>query len=266
MKIQALLLTGALAVLAVPSLNAQERERITEEFRWNGTVAAGRTVEIRGLNGGISATRGTGGQVEVLAVKSGRRSNPAEVQIQVIPSPAGVTICALYPTPANARQENECGPGISRMSTNNNDVSVEYEVRIPDGVHLSANTTNGGVEVNGLTGDVDVRTTNGGITISTAGMATARTTNGGIDVTIGTLRGTEDLDFRTTNGTITLRVPAGLDANVQAQTTNGSISSDFPITVQGSFGPRRLEGVIGSGGRNVVLQTTNGDVQLIRGF
>ena len=264
MKARALLLTAALATLAVPTLNAQQRERITEEFRWSGAIAAGRTVEIRGLNGGISAVRG-GSQVEVLAVKSGRRSNPADVQIQVIPSAEGVTICALYPTPANRSEQNECGPGFSNMSTNNNDVSVEYEVRVPDGVNLSANTTNGGVEVNGLTGNVDVRTTNGGITISTAGLATARTTNGAIDVTIGTLRGTDDLDFRTTNGTITLRVPAGLNANVRAQTTNGSIATDFPITVQGTFGPRRLEGTIGSGGRNITLQTTNGDVQLVRG-
>jgi hypothetical protein len=252
----------AAAVIAAPSLAAQQR--VTEEFTWSGRLAPGQAVEIRGLNGGINAVRGTGPDVEVVAVKSARRSDPSEVTIQVIPHADGVTLCTLYPTPANREQPNECGPNFSRMSTSNNDVSVEYTVRVPDGVRLLARTTNGGVDVQGLTGDVDVSTTNGGITITTAGMAKARTTNGSIDISIGTLRGTEDLEFRTTNGGITLRVPSSLNANVRAATTNGGITSDFPITVQGSFGPRRLEGVIGSGGRNVVLQTTNGDVQLLR--
>ena len=262
MTVRTLLLAAAAAVIAAPSLGAQERRE--EEFRWSGRVEPGRAVEIRGLNGGITAMRGTGPEVEVVAIKSGRRSDPTTVSIQVIPHADGVTLCALYPTPAGRREQNECGPGFSNMSTNNNDVSVEYTVRVPDGVRLLARTTNGGVEVNGLTGDVDVSTTNGGITIATAGMAKARTTNGSLDVSIGTLRGTEDLDFRTTNGGITLRVPTGLNANLRAVTTNGGITSDFPITVQGTFGPRRLEGVIGSGGRQIVLQTTNGDVQLLR--
>lgn len=257
------LLAAAAAVTLAPALGAQER--VTEEFRWSGRIPAGQAVEVRGLNGGITAVRGTGPDVEVVAIKSGRRSNPADVDIQVIPHAGGVTLCTLYPTPSNRREPNECGPDFSRMSTNNNDVSVEYTVRVPDGVRLLARTTNGGVEVEGLTGDVDVSTTNGGITISTAGMARARTTNGSIDISIGRLSGTDDLEFRTTNGGITLRVPSNLNANLRAATTNGGITSDFPITVQGTFGPRRLEGVIGGGGRSIVLQTTNGDVQLLRG-
>ena len=117
MKARTLLLTAALAGIAAPQLDAQ---RVTEEFRWTGQVAQGQALEIRGLNGGINATRASGSQIEVVAVKSGRRSNPADVQIQVIPSADGVTICTLYPTPDNAREANECGPGFSRMSTNNN--------------------------------------------------------------------------------------------------------------------------------------------------
>jgi hypothetical protein len=254
--------TAAASLALAPQLGAQQR--VTEEFRWSGTVAPGSSIEIRGLNGGITATRGSGPDVEVVAVKSARRSDPSEVEIQVIPHAGGVTLCTLYPTPAGRNQPNECGPNFSRMSTNNNDVSVEYTVRVPDGVLLFARTTNGGIEVEGVSGDVDASTTNGPIRITTGGMARARTTNGAIDISIGTLRGTDDLDFRTTNGSITLRVPSNLNANVRAATTNGGISSDFPITVQGSFGPRRLEGVIGSGGRNIALQTTNGDVQLLR--
>jgi hypothetical protein len=256
--VAALLAVAAVSTAAAPSaLAAQQRE----EFFWSGPVAPGRTVDVRSLNGSIRAERSSGSEVEVVAVKTARRNDPSEVTIEVIPHADGITVCAVYPSPSGSRP-NECSPGNYSMNTRNNDVQVEFTLRIPDGVRLEARTTNGGVEVNGLTADVDARSTNGGITISTRGMARARTTNGPIDVTLGSLSGNDPLEFQTTNGSITLTVPAGLNADFRAQTTNGSISSDLPITVQGSFGPRRLEGVIGSGGRSIVLQTTNGNVRL----
>ena len=251
----------SLAASASSASPADAQTRVREEFNWSGTVQAGRSVEVHSINGGIRAERSAGSQVELVAVKSARRSDPSEVAIEVIEHAGGVTICAVYPTPAG-RDPNECGPGVYEMNTRDNDVSVEFTLRIPDGVHLNARSTNGGIEAEGLTGDVDARTTNGGISITTAGFATARTTNGPIDVTLGDLRGTEDLEFRTTNGAISVTVPGNLNADLTASTTNGRISSDLPIMVQGSFGPRRLEGVIGSGGRRIVLQTTNGNVTL----
>jgi hypothetical protein len=248
----------ALSASAGPArVAAQDRE----EFFWSGRVAPGRAVEVRSINGAIRAERANGTEVEITAVKTARRSDPSEVTVEIVEHADGLLVCAVYPTPTGSRP-NECSTDNYSMSTRNNDVQVEFTLRIPDGVRLDARTTNGGVEASGLTADVDVRTTNGGIRISTLGVARARTTNGAIDVTLGDLSGTDPLEFRTTNGGITLTVPGGLDANLSARTTNGSISSDLPITVQGSFGPRRLEGVIGSGGRSIVLETTNGNVRL----
>jgi DUF4097 and DUF4098 domain-containing protein YvlB len=149
------------------------------------------------------------------------------------------------------------------MNVRDNDVQVAYTVRVPDGVRLIARTTNGIVDVNGLAADVDVSTTNGGIRIVTRGVATARTTNGDIDVVMGS-SGTGDLEFRTTNGDVTVTLPGDLNAEFRAATTNGNFSSDFPVLVQGSFGPRRMEGRIGNGGRQLEMGTTNGDIRLRR--
>ena len=78
-----------------------------EEFHWTGKVAAGQAIEIKGVNGGIAATGAAGGEVEVTAVKKGRKSDPAEVKVEVVEHAGGVTICAVYPSstalPTSAR-------------------------------------------------------------------------------------------------------------------------------------------------------------------
>jgi hypothetical protein len=46
------------------------------------------------------------------------------------------------------------------------------------------------------------------------------------------------------------------------ETVNGSLQSDFPITMQGRFNPRHLRAKIGEGGPTVRLRTVNGSVEL----
>jgi DUF4097 and DUF4098 domain-containing protein YvlB len=55
-----------------------------------------------------------------------------------------------------------------------------------------------------------------------------------------------------------------MSAEVKAQTLNGDISSDFPITVMGRKSRRELNGTIGSGGRELSLKTVNGSIRLRR--
>ena len=102
MKRETILAVVAVAALAVPALAAQE------DFHWTGKVAAGAAVEIKGVNGGIVATGIPGGDIEVTAVKKGRRSDPAQVKVEVVEHAGGVTICAVYPSTG---APNECKPG-----------------------------------------------------------------------------------------------------------------------------------------------------------
>src|SRR5437016_14107634 len=67
------------------------------EFHWKGKVAAGKAIEIKGVNGDVSAVAGSG-DVEVTAVKHAHRSDPDEVRIAVGEQADGVTICAVYPS------------------------------------------------------------------------------------------------------------------------------------------------------------------------
>jgi hypothetical protein len=244
-----------LAVTAGTSLAAAQGE-----FHWKGKIAPGKAIEIKGVNGDISAVAGSG-EVEVTAVKHARRSDPDEVKIEVVPSEDGVTICAVYPS--DGRRENSCEAGEhSHMNVRDNDVRVDFTVRVPAGVQFHGATVNGAVEAANLASDVDATSVNGSIRISTSGYASGRTVNGSIVAAMGSATWSDALDFTTVNGAITLDFPANLSADVRASTVNGEIVTDFPLTVTGRLGPRRLNGTIGSGGRRLELSTVNGTIRL----
>src|SRR6188508_707123 len=124
----------------------------TSEFRWQGKLAAGKTLEIKGVNGSIRVETG-GDQVELVAMRRGRRNDPTEVRIVAVEHAGGTTVCAVYPSTDG---RNECAPGDGgRMNVKNNDVNVDFTVKVPKGVKVVARTVNGEVEAAGLTGDVD---------------------------------------------------------------------------------------------------------------
>lgn len=243
------------AFAAGPALGAAQGE-----FHWKGKIAAGKAIEIKGVNGDINAVAGSG-EVEVTAVKHARRSDPDEVKIEVVPSEDGVTICAVYPS--DGRRENSCEPGEhDHMNTRDNDVRVDFTVHVPGGVRFVGKTVNGGVEAANLASDVAATTVNGSIRISTSGYAEAETVNGSIVASMGRATWSDALDFRTVNGGITLELPANLSAEVRAKTVNGDIVTDFPLLVTGRLGPRSLNGTIGNGGRRLDLSTVNGSIKL----
>ena len=249
------------AALPACAAGAEQAASAAPDFRWQGDVAADRTVTIRGVNGPITATRGSG-EVLVEAVKTARRSDPDDVSIEVIEDGEGILVCAVYPS--GWFRENRCARGRSyRMSNRNNDVKVAFTVSIPDGVHLDARTTNDEVRVTGLSGDVTATTVNGDVTAESTGVVSARTVNGDVRATLGAVPG-EDLSFRTVNGSIRLTLPEGVDADLKLRTVNGRIDSDFPVSVRGRFGPRSASGQLGQGGPEIDVATVNGGIELRR--
>lgn len=234
----------------------------TPDFRWSGVVAPGRTIEIKGVNGEIHAVSTSGSQVEVTADKHSRRSDLSSVEIKVVEDAGGVTICALYPS---RRRANTCAAGSGGQNSENNDVAVDFEVKVPAGVKFDGRTVNGSVSATGLRADARASTVNGSVEVETSGEAEAQTVNGNVKVHMGRINGTGSMRFSTVNGRVDVSIPEGVGLDVSASTTNGDISTDFPLTVRGRFGPRQLSGTIGGGGRSLSLQTVNGNIALRKG-
>jgi hypothetical protein len=233
-----------------------------DEFRWSGRIAAGATLEVKGINGRISAVPASGREIELVALKRGRRQDPKLVEIEFVEHAGGLTVCAVYPSLDS--RKNECQPGKGgRMSVFNNDVQVEFELKLPANVSLVARTVNGSIEAHGLGGNLEAYTVNGSVRLEALGHARAETVNGSIRATLGKADWKEPLAFRTVNGSVRVSLPATANASVRVETVNGGIDSEFAMNdVQKTR--RSLSGTIGSGGRELQIKTVNGSVALRR--
>ena len=243
----------------------------SKDFSWTGHVASGKTIEIKGINGDIDAQPAAGDEIEVLAKKKGRRSDPNDVKIQVVEHAGGVTICAIYPTD-NPNQQADCVPGpkeagrnqSARINVRDNDVQVDFTIRVPAGVEFVARTINGEITAKSLSSNVESRTVNGSISISTTGYAEAKTVNGEISATLGNVNWVGPLEFKTLNGDISVDLPSAVSAEIEADTFHGDVSLDFPLAGLRSVSPKHVSGTIGSGGRELILRTFNGSINLRR--
>lgn len=254
------------ATALVPLLLLASPSAAQETWSWEGELGRGEQVEIKGVNGNVTAEPASGARVVVEATKDAKRGDPSEVTIEVVEHAGGVTICAVYPTPAG-RQPNQCRPGDEgRMNVQNNDTFVNFRVRVPAGVELRARAVNGNVAATGLRGDVHATTVNGNVEVSTSGSARANTVNGSIEASLGRV-GSGDLSFHTVNGGIEVALPEGAGAHVRAETVNGDFDTDFALTIQGNvttrrWGPKKIQGTIGDGGPEIELKTVNGSIRL----
>lgn len=235
----------------------------TEDFAWNGTLSDGLKLEVMDINGSIEVSPSSGNTVAIRAEKKSRNGSLDDVEFKVEQEAGGIVVCTLYRRedgtfPAGCRDRG----GRNNRTKRNVNVGTRYTIQMPAAANLKASTVNGGIEVRGLRAEVDANTVNGSVDVTTTGRANAKTVNGSVRATVGRLD--QDCKFSTVNGRIVLAVNSDLNAEVKATTVNGRIESDLPITVQGSFGRRSLQGRIGSGGPRLDLSTVNGGIRIER--
>ena len=241
---------------------------LCEDFQWQGQLASGQLLEIRGVNGSIHAEGTSDHTASVTANKTADSSDPGAVNIRVAQFEGGVVICAIYPD-ADSRPPNVCNPpGMDTyLSANNNDVHVDFTVKVPQGVQLAALTVNGDIQATSLTAHADARTLNGNITISTARSAQASTLHGSISAVIGTTLWTGVQTFDAGLGNVDVQIPSDANVDVQAMAFRGTIVSDFPLNIM----PTRdgsstmASGTLGTGGRSLRLSAFSGNITLRQG-
>ncbi len=101
---------------------------------------------------------------------------------------------------------------------------LDIRMRVPDGTVLELKSADGPIEVSGEPGMM---------TIEAAG------------------------------GAVTLRLPANFDAELTLQAPQGTIRSELPILVQGTFDAHAVQGKLGRGGRSLTVKTARGDIRLL---
>jgi DUF4097 and DUF4098 domain-containing protein YvlB len=215
----------------------------------------------------VTATRSTSRKAVVTAVRSGKESNFERVKIEATPSADGITICALYPLKHGGQMTCESG----KVNSGGGEiedvkVQVDFTIEVPDGVKLQANNVNGSIDALDLGGDIEAKTVNGSIHATSKGLVEAETVNGSITAAMG--KGTWDrpIRFETVNGSVKLQLPHEVNADLSASSVNGSISSDFPVYVEGKFlgHSGKIGGTIGKGGSDLRIGTVNGSITISR--
>jgi hypothetical protein len=163
---------------------------------------------------------------------------------------------------ADGRSVRAEGPSSSRSREG---WSSSYVVWVPRRFDLSLEAMNGGLGVDGVTGRLDLRTVNGSVALTdVGGDVHARTANGSLNVQlVGDRWDGAGLDAETQNGSVRLAVPEKYAAQLETGTVNGSIDTDFPVTIQGRIS-RRLSLPLNGGGTTIRALTTNGAVRISR--
>jgi DUF4097 and DUF4098 domain-containing protein YvlB len=148
---------------------------------------------------------------------------------------------------------------------------IEWTVKVPKGIVVDFRTTNGGVRMNGLSGEIHAKTTNGGVkgTNLVVDVLEASVVNGGVEIELGApLDSTDSVELTTVNGGVQLGLASESKATIAARAVNGGVRTSDELKIQQAEettereARRRLNGTMNGGGAKVNLNTTNGGVRL----
>lgn len=253
------LLLSTTLLFAVTAGAAELTETIDRTF----DVRAGADFVLSNVNGKVTIDSWDQARVRVIAVKEvdGDRDELkkalAELRVEMQPRNGGLTVVTHYP-----KESNGVGSILSWLAGDHIDANVRYEVTVPRSMNVDVTNTNGGIRLSNVAGKHELDTTNGKIEVKRcSGSLEAETTNGAISAELIRVAQGQPLSFETTNGRIEVALPAGVGADVDAATTNGSINSDLPVATTRT-GSNSLRGTINGGGTSLRMRTTNGGINI----
>ncbi len=149
----------------------------------------------------------------------------------------------------------------------NQPATVEYTLTVPRSARIDeVKLINGGVDVEGLTGEVIASSINGRVGgRNLTGALKLSTINGRLDVVLDRLDDTKPVALGSVNGPVYVTIPSDSNAEVRANTVHGSIRNDFGLPVKrGEYVGQDLAGMLGRGGARVRLSNVNGSINIRR--
>jgi len=143
---------------------------------------------------------------------------------------------------------------------------------VPVDTSLKLKTLSGGIDVEGVHGEVEVHTSNGHLTLTNiSGTVSADSQNGPIKVIMDSVNSSKPLAFSTLNGVVDVTLPADVKADLTVKTNHGAVYSDFDVTLGANrtLNDRNriridntIRGTINGGGVDLTIHTLNGAVYI----
>ncbi len=237
------------AVILAMILAVGAHAQVTQDFHRTVPLSANGRVSLSNINGNVEISGWNRNEVQIDAVKTARdQQRLDEARIEVETSSNSVEIRTRYP----------------QDHTNNNAASVRYTLHVPQNARIDrVDLVNGSLAVQKITGEIDANLVNGKLRASDlAGEANLATVNGVIEANYTSLSNVRDIKLKSVNGSIDLTLPQSPNAQVSASVVNGSITTDFPLTVKGHLVGKSISGTLGSGGLQIELSNVNGGIHI----
>jgi hypothetical protein len=226
-------------------------------FSYDGALRAGQTLTVRDINGGVRVRAGD--RLSIRATKHARNGDPNDVQIHVEQRPDGTIVCVRYPPDAG----RGCAERESQHGSTNNDTAVDFDITLPRGAHLDAQTVNGSVDAQ-TDGPVSAATVNGSLTLDAPDIAGARTVNGSLHLRVRD-GGRSALVAKTVTGSIDVELPRGAGVVFDAKTLTGRIDAAGVSVTRPQYGPgATAHATLGDGSHRVDCETVTGSITLRR--
>ncbi len=222
---------------------------VTQEFHRTVPLSAGGRVSLNNINGDVEITGWSRNEVQIDAVKTAPdQQRLDDMRIEVNNSSNSVEIETKYP----------------HHLVNNNPGSVHYTLHVPQNGRIDKiDLVNGSLNVEKLSGEVNANLVNGKVHASDlAGAADLATVNGKVEANYSSLNNVREITLTSVNGAVDLLLPQSPNADVSASAVNGSISTDFPLTVKGHWVGKSMSGTLGSGGVKIDLNNVNGSIHI----
>ncbi len=130
---------------------------------------------------------------------------------------------------------------------------------------LSVENSNGSVKAAGIKG-ATVTTSFGSVSLDdVAGPIQVNNQNGAVEVS-SSLRGScAPIAIHTSFSAVRVHLPADASYRVNAKTSFGRVSSEFPMTVSGSMSSDGISGNIGAGRCEMRISDNNGAIEILKG-
>lgn len=254
-------------------------------------VTGAPTISIEERNGTISVTRGEENKVVIHAIKRAATDDLlGKLNVEIHQDGNQITI----------QTTGDSFGGVFFFGHNR--TAVDYQIQVPAHADIGpVRSSNGRIEVTGITGRLDLNTSNGIIMARDVdGTVAAQTSNGRVSVVGG--RGMLQLSssngivevqnvqangidlhtsngrvsftgsltpgsknrVETSNGTAVLTLPADSALNVDLRSGNGNVNVGFPVTTSPNGENKRnvVQGVINRPDADLTVRTGNGSITL----
>ncbi|MBD3288143.1 hypothetical protein GF337_05010 [candidate division KSB1 bacterium] len=231
------------------------------------------TVDVGLVNGGISVTGYDGKDVIVEAKTRMKQLDPQDSKkskgmIRIPVTTTGLTV-----------EEEDNYVDVSVHSWKR---TIDVTLKVPHKSSLELSCVNhGDIYVEDVTGEFDINNINGSVTLKDiSGAVVAHALNKDLIVTMKKVDSDKNMSFSTLNGDVDVTFPKNVKAEVQLNTTNGEIFSDFEVKISdkpkriisdnedGNKGKYRVEidrtiyGEINGGGAEMIFKSFNGNIYI----